>query len=240
MDDELKNLLREGAAEVGAPLEEEQAEKLLLYLEKIREGNEVMNLTSTSEPRELIFKHLVDSLSCVPLLPRTSAIHLIDVGSGAGFPGLVLKIYRPDIRLALLDSSRKRCSFLEDLVAGLNLGKTELLRGRAEAYGQEAQHREQYEVAVSRAVASLRILAEYCLPFLKVGGLFICQKGPKGREEIREAREALRVLGGEVAEVREIVLPGAGEKRLLISLRKSRPTPIKYPRRSGVPKKRPL
>ncbi len=240
MGDELRNLLREGAAEVGAPLEEEQAEKLLLYLEKVREGNEVMNLTSTSEPRELILKHLVDSLSCVPLLPPTSAVHLIDVGSGAGFPGLVLKIYRPDIHLALLDSSRKRCSFLEDLVAELNLGKTVLLRGRAEAYGQETQHREQYEVAVSRAVASLRILAEYCLPFLKVGGLFICQKGPKGREEIREAREALGVLGGEIAEVREIVLPGAGERRLLIALRKSKPTPIKYPRRSGVPKKRPL
>jgi 16S rRNA (guanine527-N7)-methyltransferase len=235
-----RNLLREGAAEVGAPLEEEQAEKLLLYLEKIREWNEVMNLTSTSEPRELILKHLVDSLSCVPFLPLTSGVHLIDVGSGAGFPGLVLKIYRPDVRLSLLESSRKRCSFLEYLVARLNLGKTELLRGRAEAYGQEVQHREQYRVAVSRAVASLRILAEYCLPFLKVGGLFICQKGPKGREEIREAREALRVLGGEVAAVKEIVLPGAGEKRILISLRKSKQTPIRYPRRSGVPKKRPL
>lgn len=240
VDDELRKLLREGAAEVGAPLGEEQVKKFLLYLEKIREGNKRINLTSTSERRELILKHFVDSLSCVPFLPTDSNFRLIDIGSGAGFPGLVLKIYRPDIRLALLDSSRKRCSFLEYLVDRFRLSETELLRGRAETYGQDARHREKYQVAVSRAVASLRILVEYCLPFLRIGGLFICQKGPKGRDEIREAREAVSFLGGEISEVRDITLPEVKEKRLLISITKSNPTPVKYPRRPGRPKKRPL
>ena len=233
-------MLREGAAEVGAPLKEEQVKKFLLYLEKIGEWNKRINLTSTSNRRELLLKHFIDSLSCVPLLPPASGFLLMDVGSGAGFPGLVLKIYRPDVRLALLDSSEKRCSFLKYLVDRFKLGETELLGGRAEAYGQEARYREKYQVVVSRAVASLRVLAEYCLPFLKMGGLFICQKGPRGWREIKEAGEAINILGGEIKRVKEITLPRGEEKRLLISIIKSKPTPIKYPRRPGMPKKRPL
>ena len=140
----------------------------------------------------------------------------------------------------LLDSSRKRCSFLEYLVDRFKLSETELLRGRAEAYGRDARHRENYGVVISRAVAPLRVLVEYCLPFLRIGGLFICQKGPRGRDELREAREAVGLLGGEISGVREITLPEVREKRLLISIVKNKPTPIKYPRRAGMPKKRPL
>lgn len=237
---ELRNLLRKGAAEVGAPLGEEQVEKFLLYLEKLREGNKRINLTSTSEGQELILKHFVDSLSCVPLLPPAPGFSLIDVGSGAGFPGLVLKIYRPDMQLSLLDSSQKRCAFLETLMPKLKIDDVELLKGRAEDYGQDARYRESRQVVVSRAVAPLRTLVEYCLPFLRVGGLFICQKGPRGRREIKEAGEAIDILGGEVKGVKEITLPAIEEKRLLISIMKSKPTPINYPRRPGMPKKRPL
>jgi len=236
----LRKLLREGAAAVEAPLGEEQVEKFLLYLEEIREGNKKVNLTSTSNRRELILKHFIDSLSCVPLLPLAPDISLLDVGSGAGFPGLVLKIYRPVIHLALLEASGKKCAFLASLVERMKLNATELLRGRAEVYGQDIRHREHYQVVVSRAVAPLRVLAEYCLPFLKMGGLFICQKGPKGYLEIREAEEALSLLGGQVSGLREITLPAGQEKRLLISLTKTSPTPLKYPRPPGIPRKRPL
>ncbi len=237
---QLRNLLREGAAGVGAPLDAGQVERFLLYLAKVREGNKRANLTSTSEGRELILKHFIDSLSCVPLLPPDPAFSLLDVGSGAGFPGLVLKIYRPGMRLALLDSSQKRCAFLKSLVDEFNLGDTELLRGRAEVFGQDARYRERYQVVVSRAVASLRVLVEYSLPFLQKGGLFVCQKGPKGRDEIKDAGEAMRVLGGEIAGIKEISLPEGAGKRLLVSIRKNKITPAGYPRRPGLPGKRPL
>ncbi len=240
MDDELRRLLREGAVEVGAPLEKEQAEQLLLYLEMIREWNKKINLTSTSDRRQLLLKHFIDSLTCAPILPTHSQIRLIDVGTGAGFPGVVLKIYRPDIELALLDSSKKKCAFLGHLSKKLGLSKTKVFDGRAEDYGREPEHRENYNVVISRAVAHLRILVEYSLPFLRIGGLFICQKGPKGREEIKEAKEAVSLLGGEISGVREITLPKVKEKRLLISITKSKLTPIKYPRRPGMPRKRPL
>ncbi len=240
MDNELRNLLREGAAEVGAPLEEGQVEKLLLHLEMIREGNKKINLTSTSNCRQLLLKHFLDSLTCIPLLPARPQMRLIDVGTGAGFPGVVLKIYQPDIELALLDSSRKRCAFLNHLLKKLGLNKTRVLSGRAEDYGREPEHRESYHVAVSRAVAHLRVLLEYNLPFLRVGGLFICQKGPKGEDEIREAGEAMRILGGKISGTMTVTLPEVKEKRLLISIIKSRLTPIKYPRRPGKPKKSPL
>ncbi|MCD5401519.1 16S rRNA (guanine(527)-N(7))-methyltransferase RsmG [candidate division NPL-UPA2 bacterium] len=240
MDNELRNLLREGAAEVGAPLEEEQAGKLLLHLKMIREWNKKINLTSTSDCRQLLLKHFIDSLTCIPLLPARPQIRLIDVGTGAGFPGVVLKVYRPDIELALLDSSGKRCAFLSHLLKKLGLNKTRVFGGRAEDYGREPEHRESYDVAVSRAVAHLRILVEYGLPFLRLGGLFICQKGPKGREEIKEAGEAVSLLGGEISGTRAITLPEVKEKRLLISITKIKLTPIKYPRRPGRPRKSPL
>ncbi|MCD5397620.1 16S rRNA (guanine(527)-N(7))-methyltransferase RsmG [candidate division NPL-UPA2 bacterium] len=240
MDDELRNLLREGAAEVGAPLEKEQVEKLFLHLEMIREGNKKINLTATSDYRQLLLKHFIDSLACIPLLPARPQIRLIDVGTGAGFPGVALKIYRPDTELALLDSSRKKCAFLKHLTKKLGLNKARVLDGRAEDYGREPEHRESYHVAVSRAVAHLRVLLEYSLPFLRLGGLFICQKGPKGEDEIGEAREALKILGGELSGIKAITLPEVKEKRLLISITKSKLTPIKYPRLPGRPKKRPL
>jgi len=236
----LRKLLREGAASVGAPLEAEQVEKFLLYLEAVREGNKKANLTSTSNRRELILKHFIDSLSCVPLLPLNPDISLLDVGSGAGFPGLVLKIYRPDVHLALLEASGKKCAFLASLIEKLKLSETELLRDRAEMYGQEVRHREHYQVVVSRAVAPLKVLVEYCLPFVKKGGLFIAQKGPKGYDELQEAAGAISLLGGKVSGIREITLPAGNENRLLISLTKNSSTPSKYPRRPGIPRKRPL
>ncbi|MCD5391146.1 16S rRNA (guanine(527)-N(7))-methyltransferase RsmG [candidate division NPL-UPA2 bacterium] len=233
----LEKLLKEGAERVGAPLTEDKAEKIFLYLRELIQWNERINLTSTSERRELLLKHFIDSLSCVPLLPNHRELRLIDVGTGAGFPGVVLKIYRPDIDLALLDSSEKRCAFLDHLVMRLGLNETKVLRGRAEDYGRDPEHREIYDVAVSRAVAHLRVLVEYCLPFLRLGGVFIAQKGPKGQQEMEEARKAIEILGGKVAVVEEMALPEQKGKRILISLEKDRPTPIKYPRRPGVPRK---
>ncbi len=240
MDGELERLLKEGAERMGAPLTEGKAEKIFLYLKELIQWNERINLTSTSDQRQLLLKHFIDSLTCIPLLPTHSQLRLIDVGTGAGFPGVVLKIYRPDIDLALLDSSEKRCAFLDHLIKKLGLNKTKVLRGRAEDYGREPEHRESYDVAVSRAVAHLRVLTEYCLPFLRIGGVFISQKGPKGGQEMVGAAGAIQVLGGKVKEAKKIILPGVEENRLLICISKVNPTPQHYPRRCGIPKKRPI
>lgn len=240
MVDRLERLLKEGAERVGAPLTEGKAEKIFLHLEELIQWNERINLTSTRDRLELLIKHFIDSLTCIPLLPTHSQLRLIDVGTGAGFPGVVLKIYRPDIDLTLLDSSEKRCAFLEHLIKKLRLNKTKVFRGRAEDCGREPEHRESYHVAVSRAVAHLRVLAEYCLPFLRIGGVFIAQKGPKGGQEMVEAVEAIQVLGGKVKEAKEIILPVVEENRLLICISKMNPTPQQYPRRCGIPKKRPI
>lgn len=206
-----------------------------LYLKELLEWNKKFNLTAITDPEEIRRKHFNESLA----LLRTSywsqshrpiGLKVIDVGAGAGFPGLPLKIACPEIKLTLLDATKKKTQFLKHIVKVLELKDVEIIWGRAEEVAQDL--REQFDVAVSRAVAELRVLVEYCLPFVKVGGLFVAYKGEKAREEIKSAAKAIELLGGKLKQITE--------KPTLIVIEKIRPTPAKYPRRPGVAKKRPL
>jgi 16S rRNA (guanine527-N7)-methyltransferase len=201
------------------------------------EWNEKMNLTAIEEEREFIIKHFIDSLSILPYLGDVRS--LIDVGTGAGFPGIPLKIAQPSLEILLLDSLEKRVGFLKTVISELKLDGIRALHLRAEDAGKEPSHREKYDAAVARAVAALPVLLEYCLPMVKRGGIFIAMKG-SSREEIEASNKALELLGGKIEEVKEFTLPCSEIKRSIIIVRKFRQTPTKYPRKAGKPSKQPL
>lgn len=232
--------LAAAAAESGLSLTPAQIEACADYNDLLVAWNEKVNLTAITAPQEVAVKHVIDSLSCYDdkYFPASAAV--VDVGTGAGFPGLPLKIYCPGIRLTLLDSLNKRLNFLREVVERLGLTGVEIVHARAEEAGRQKDHRDRYMVATSRAVARLNVLAELCLPFVAVGGHFVALKGAQYREELDEAGRAIAVLGGEVAEVRPVRLPGLDDSRAVIYIRKVSPTPAAYPRRPGLPEKKPL
>ncbi len=233
--------LCEVTAAVGAPLTVAQAFKLDKYAALLVEWNEKMNLTAITAPDEMLVKHFADSLTAAPYLP-TGAFSLIDVGTGAGFPGVPLGILRPDCRLTLLDSLNKRLIFLEALCGAVGVDATRV-HARAEEGGQKQELREQFDVATARAVAALPVLCEYCLPFVKVGGVFLALKGPDADNEVAAADNALKKLGGRVREVIALTLPdpagGVLERRLVV-VEKVSPTPALFPRPSAKMAKQPL
>ncbi len=232
--------LAAAAAESGLSLTPAQIEAFAVYNDLLVAWNEKVNLTAITAPQEVAVKHVVDSLSCYDEKYFPAAAAVVDVGTGAGFPGLPLKIYRPDIRLTLLDSLNKRLNFLREVIERLGLTGVEVVHARAEEAGRQKDHRDRYTVATSRAVARLNALAEFCLPFVAVGGHFVALKGAQYREELDEAGRAIAALGGEVAEVRPVRLPGLDDSRAVIYTRKVSPTPAAYPRRPGLPEKKPL
>ena len=209
--------------------------KFSVYCGMLQDWNRRMNLTAITDDRGVAEKHFLDSLLPLTLweLPRGAA--LIDVGTGAGFPGVPMKLLRPDLRLTLLDSLQKRLNFLSALCGELGV-QAELVHARAEDAGRDPGRRERYDIATSRAVAGMGVLAEYCLPLLRVGGVLLAMKGSGGREEAQEGEEAIALCGGRLREVKEYTLPG-GDRRTLLVVEKERPTPKKYPRRAGQIKK---
>ncbi len=229
--------LSEQARSFGLDLTPAQLDALETYYRELIAWNERVNLTGITEREQVIVKHFLDSLSLAPLLTPTAA--LIDIGAGAGLPGLPLKIALPDLRLTLVDATRKKVDFLNHVIATLGLQETTAVQGRAEDLGSEAAFREQFDFAAARAVADLPVLAEYALPFVKVGGAFIAQKGIAITEELERAKRAIDVLGGRVQEVRVVQLPGL-EPRHLVVVRKVSPTPSGYPRRAGLPERKPI
>lgn len=240
------NYLKEIFNEANIPLTEEQCGQFERYYTLLTERNKVMNLTAITEYEDVVRKHFLDSamLSALPealkLLPEAPSV--IDVGTGAGFPGLPLKIVRPSCSLFLLDALQKRIDFLDEVVTTLDLSDVTLRHGRAEDAAREdgGALREHFDLAVSRAVANLAVLAEYCLPFVKVGGYFAAYKSGKIDEELAGAGNALSVLGGEIADVIRFTLPGTEEERSIVLIRKIAGTPAKYPRKAGKPVKNPL
>lgn len=228
------------AAAFGLSLSASQQASFAKYNELLLTWNEKVNLTAITQPQEVAVKHMIDSLSChdPAVFPQGAAV--IDVGTGAGFPGLPLKIIRPDIELTLLDSLNKRLLFLQEVVSALGLTGVTLVHARAEEAGRLPAHRERYQVATSRAVARLNVLAELCLPFVVVGGSFVALKGAQYQEELAEADRALKLLGGKVAEVRPVYLPGLADSRAVIYVAKQAKMPPAYPRRPGLPEKKPL
>ena len=238
-------LLQQYAAEYGLTVDDATAKRFDRYAELLVEWNQKMNLTAITDPVDIVLKHFTDCLTAVPLLPETKGISLIDVGTGAGFPGVPLAIFRPDVRVTLLDSLNKRLIFLQNVCDELGLQAT-LVHARAEEGGRRADLRERFDVATARAVAALPTLCEYCLPFVKVGGRFVAMKGPDSDVERQEAAAAIRLLGGHVSGVQTISLPAQPhdgieqQERRLFVIEKKAATPSRFPRQSAKIAKEPL
>lgn len=230
--------IRDAFGELDLELTDRQAEQFNCYYELLVEKNKVMNLTAITEFEDVLVKHFLDSLMiCKVGRPEG---RLIDVGTGAGFPGIPLKIVYPDLQVVLLDSLNKRVGFLNEVIEKLELTGIETVHGRAEDFGKMDRYREQFDFCVSRAVANLASLAEYCLPFVRVGGYFFGYKAGNVQEELDGARRAIEVLGGKIEEKAELMIPGTDVSRCLVKVRKVKNTGKKYPRKAGMPTKEPI
>ncbi|MCX8128993.1 MAG: 16S rRNA (guanine(527)-N(7))-methyltransferase RsmG [Clostridia bacterium] len=238
MEKDLKNLLIEGAKEYEVVLTELQIENFMKYKDLLKEWNEKINLTAIEDDKDVMIKHFVDSLSILPYLENTNK-KVMDVGTGAGFPGIPLKIVLSNLDITLFDSLEKRIKYLNIVIEELKLQGIRALHGRAEEYGMKQEYREKYDIVVARAVANLPVLLEYCLPFVKTGGIFIAMKG-SNIEEVDASAKALDILGGKLDSVKELTLPFSDMKRNIIIIKKLRQTPTKYPRKAGKPSKEPL
>lgn len=225
------------AKQIEIELTKEQIEKYYNYMNLLLEWNEKINLTAIIDQKEIILKHFVDSLTIAKYIKDDEK--LIDVGTGAGFPGIPLSIVKENTDIVLLDSLNKRINFLEEVKENLKLENITTIHGRAEEFGKNKNEREKYDIATSRAVASLNILLEYLLPLVKVGGRAICMKG-SNIEEIENAKNALEILGGKIEKIEEITLPNSDIKRNIIIVKKVKNTPSKYPRKPGTPSKEPI
>jgi 16S rRNA (guanine527-N7)-methyltransferase len=236
----MPDFLTDQAAQFGVLLTAEQRAQMETYQTLLQEWNERMNLTGITDPQEVLVRHFLDALSCAQVTGSLDGRRLIDIGTGAGFPGLPLKIAYPTLRLTLVDSVAKKTEFLAAVVSALNLANVTILSDRAELLGQHKAHRQQYDWAVARSVAEMRILAEYLLPLVRVGGQMLAQKGSNAAEETAAAHAAIRTLGGGTPTLHPIHLPGHEQTHYLVAIPKQRPTPTGYPRRIGLPKQRPI
>ncbi|WP_420642271.1 16S rRNA (guanine(527)-N(7))-methyltransferase RsmG [Candidatus Leptofilum sp.] len=230
----------EWSSALGAPLTDAQAGQFATYQALLLNWNARMNLTAVRNPADIRVRHFLDSVSCVQVTGDLNGRSLIDVGTGAGFPGLPLKILFPQLRLVLVESVAKKCQFLQAVVDELALSEVTILIDRAERLGQAPQHREQYDWAVARAVAELRTLVEYLLPLCRVEGAILAQKGDSAQQEIADAAKAIQLLGGAEPILGQVLLPQRNQPHYFVTVKKERETPAKYPRRVGVPSKRPL
>lgn len=221
-------------------LSSKQRQQFQHYYELLVGWNQKMNLTAITDKKEVYLKHFFDSLALLKGQTWSEVKRLCDVGAGAGFPSLPLKIIYPHLEISIVDSLNKRIQFLTVLCAELGLENVHLYHERAEIFGQLAEQRESYDVVTARAVARLNVLAELCLPLVKVGGDFIALKASQGREELAEAQTALNLLGAQVQAVESFTLPNTEDRRQLFVLHKEKATPQKYPRRPGIPNKKPL
>ena len=232
--------IRNGFQNIGINLTKEQIQAYQMFYELLIEWNQKMNLTAITEFEDVLLKHFIDSVALSRTVELKKISSVIDVGTGAGFPGIPLKILYPHLQITLLDSLNKRIQFLNTVIEKLKLSNIETIHGRAEDWGHEIKYREQYDLCVSRAVANLATLSEYCVPFVKAGGLFIAYKAGNVEEEVKEAEHAIRVLHCEKAQTEKFVLPGGEMSRSFVKIRKKGKLDEKYPRRAGVPGKEPL
>lgn len=236
----MEKLILETYQLTGQQLSSRQLTALDRYRQLLLEWNSVHNLTAIREAEEMRVKHFLDSISLALALPGKTPERVVDVGTGAGFPGLVLKILYPPIQLTLVESVSKKLEFCQLVVQALDLEGVTFLHERAEKVGQDPRHRENYDLAVARAVANLPVLAEYLLPLVRRGGLMIAMKGENAPAEAHSAEHAIQLLGGHLRRLLPVTLPGVVEQRYLVLIDKQAPTPDTYPRRTGIPNKRPL
>lgn len=223
----------------GLDLTDAQIDQLQRFYEQVVTTNEHMNLTGITEPEEFALKHVVDSLSCYDLKYFTNGATVIDLGTGAGFPGVPLGIYDSSLQITLFDSLQKRLRFLDGVIEDLGLHGCRTLHGRAEDLAHQ-EYRESFDLLTSRAVARLSILLEWGLPYVKVGGYMVALKGSIVQEELEESKRAVTILGGEIVEVKEVTLPTLDDKRAIVYIKKVKPTPKKYPRKPKEIKTKPL
>jgi 16S rRNA (guanine527-N7)-methyltransferase len=233
------DLLAAGARAFALDLTPAQLDQFARYADLLIDWNLRFNLTSIVDPRDIVIKHFLDSLSVIRSIPP-GPIKLIDVGAGAGLPGLPLKIARPAISLTLLEATRKKCDFLQAVIDDLHLTGVQVVNARAEEAGRLEEHREQYDVSVARGVAEMPTLLEYLLPFVKVGGFAVAQKSREVLPDVQHAELALTTLGGRLGDIVAVSVPELNEARYLVVVEKIDRTPEKYPRRVGVPSKKPL
>ena len=233
-------ILEEGCKELGITLDENQKKQFTDFYEYLVEKNKVMNLTGITEFQEVLIKHFLDSLACVKAVDMSRIKRIMDIGTGAGFPGVPLKIAFPHLEACLLDSLKKRVNFLEETFQLLKLENITAIHGRAEEYAKNKQYRETYDLCVSRAVSNLATLSEYCLPYVKTGGYFISYKSGTVQEEVEQAQKAVKILGGKIQDVVYFQLPDSEIQRSLVVIEKIKATPGRYPRKAGTPLKEPL
>lgn len=236
----MNNVLTEKVKELSIVLNDKQIQQFEQYYNILVEWNKVMNLTAITEYEEVVEKHFLDSLTIVNAIHVEKIETLIDVGTGAGFPGIPLKIAFPHLKVTLLDSLNKRIKFLNEVINLLELNDIKAIHGRAEDYAKQAEYREQYDICVSRAVANLATLSEYCLPYVKEDGLFVPYKSGEIDEELKSSEKAVSILGGKVEEVVKFQLPGTDIGRSFVKIHKIKETKKKYPRKAGMPTKEPL
>ena len=232
--------LKDKALELNIELSDQQLAQFDTYYKYLVEKNKVMNLTAITEKDEVIDKHFIDSIMLASFFDLKPGLKVIDLGTGAGFPGMPLKITYPDLSVTLLDSLNKRINFLNEVIEMLGLKDVEAIHGRAEDFSKKGKLREEYDLCVSRAVANLSSLSEYCIPYVKKGGYFISYKSGNSSDEIKEAANAIKILGGKLEEVKKVTIPGTDIERTFVVIRKCLETPKKYPRKAGMPTKNPI
>lgn len=235
-----KDYLIKYCTQVGIELNSHQLGQFDTYFQMMIEKNKVMNLTAITEAKDVVLKHMIDSLFVYDKEFFHGHISVCDLGTGAGFPGVPLKIYQPELKITLMDSLGKRLKWLDEVMNALEVNYISTCHMRAEDAGHNKLHREQYDVVVSRAVAKLSVLTEYCLPLVRVGGCFAAMKASSYGQEIEDAQNALKVLGGEIVRIKHVRLPDIEDKRVVVYIKKINDTPKDYPRRAGIPDKNPL
>ncbi|MEG1287482.1 MAG: 16S rRNA (guanine(527)-N(7))-methyltransferase RsmG [Clostridium sp.] len=235
-----RDILANGLKELGIDTSDKMLDNLKIYRDMLADWNQHMNLTGIVDEKEVYIKHFLDSVSSIKNGYIKDGISLIDVGTGAGFPGLPLRICLENMEVTLLDSLNKRINFLQEVSKNVGIDDIKYIHGRAEDFGKMEEYREQYDVATARAVAGLPILMEFCVPFIKVGGYFVCLKGPNANLELEESKAAMEVLGIEFIEKIDAKLPESDLNHNILVFKKIKNTPEKYPRKAGKPSKNPI
>jgi 16S rRNA (guanine527-N7)-methyltransferase len=224
----------------GLEFNEKKYGSFMRYKDLIKEWNQKINITAIKEDEEIVKKHFIDSIKVFKFKELKHAKNVIDIGTGGGFPGIPMKIMKPEMNIVLLDSLNKRIKFLNEVIKDLKLEKIKAIHGRAEDFAQETQYREKFDIAVSRAVANLTVLSEFCIPYVKVGGYFVAMKGPAAEEEIKCSKNAIRMLGGRIEHIEKVQIEDSDLNHNLVIIKKITETHKKYPRKAGMVTKDPL